>query len=143
MPQPDDAVPAARRRNMAAIKGRDTKPELIVRRQLHAAGFRFRLHRPDLPGRPDIALPKYRTVIFVHGCFWHRHNCRYFKWPKTRAAFWRDKIGANVLRDRKRRLELERLGWKVLVVWECETRSEPFSTLHKLSGTIRSGGSRL
>ena len=104
---------------MSAIKGRDTKPEMIVRRALHAAGFRFRLHRRDLPGRPDIVLPKYRTVIFVHGCFWHRHKCDKFVWPKTRAAFWREKIMGNVERDRRVRRELKRATWRVLVVWEC------------------------
>lgn len=105
---------------MAAIKGKDTTPELIVRRMLHASGFRFRLHRRDLPGRPDIVLPKYKTVIFVHGCFWHRHNCRYFKWPTTRAEFWRAKILSNVTRDKRNRRQLRRLGWSVIVVWECQ-----------------------
>lgn len=119
MSLPDSPVSAARSRNMAAIKGRDTSPELIVRRQLHAAGFRFRLHRKDLPGRPDIVLPKHQTVIFVHGCFWHKHNCRYFKWPKTREEFWHHKIMANVERDRRNREKLRALGWRVLVVWEC------------------------
>lgn len=117
---------------MAAIKGKDTTPELTVRRKLHAAGFRFRLQRRDLPGRPDIVLPRYRTVIFVHGCFWHRHRCRYFQWPKTRAEFWRDKIGSNVKRDGKQQRELVRLGWKVIVLWECEVRAGEFGALRPL-----------
>ena len=122
MSPPDRPVSAARSRNMAAIKGRDTSPELIVRRQLHAAGFRFRLHRKDLPGRPDIVLPKHRTVIFVHGCFWHKHNCRYFKWPKTRAEFWHEKIMANLLRDRRNQKALRSLGWRVIILWECQIK---------------------
>lgn len=106
---------------MARVGQKDTKPELVVRRALHRLGFRFRLHRRDLPGRPDIVLPKYRTAIFVHGCFWHRHpGCRRTTTPKTRTAFWRGKFEANILRDRKATEALEAAGWKVIVVWECE-----------------------
>lgn len=119
MSRPDEAIPAERSRNMSAIKGSNTKPELVVRRRLHAAGYRFRLHRKDLPGRPDIVLPMYRLAIFVHGCFWHKHNCRFFQWPRTRAAFWQGKILANVARDRRSVRALRALGWRVLVVWEC------------------------
>lgn len=114
---------------MAAIRGRDTKPELIVRRALHAAGLRFRLHRKDLPGRPDIVLPKYRTVIFVHGCFWHHHNCKYFVWPKTRAEFWRQKILTNQKRDRIVQRSLASAGWRVVVVWECRCSGEDLDSL--------------
>lgn len=117
---PEDRVSEVRSRNMAAIKGKDTKPEMLVRRALHRAGFRYRLHVRELPGRPDIVLPKYRLVIFVHGCFWHHHRCPAFVWPKTRAAFWREKIEGNAKRDRKVRAALRASGWTPIVVWECE-----------------------
>ncbi|HVR91635.1 MAG TPA: very short patch repair endonuclease [Novosphingobium sp.] len=107
---------------MAGIRSKDTKPEMILRRSLHRRGFRFRLHRRDLPGRPDVVLPKYGTVIFVHGCFWHGHDCRMFKWPKTREAFWRTKIEGNSARDTDALANLAELGWNVEVVWECELR---------------------
>jgi DNA mismatch endonuclease (patch repair protein) len=109
--------------NMARIRSRNTEPERLVRSILHRAGFRFRLHRSDLPGRPDITLPRYRTVVFVHGCFWHRHSrCRFAYMPKTRTKFWRSKFEQNVQRDREQRRQLRRAGWKVIVVWECELR---------------------
>ena len=114
-----------RSRNMAAIRSRNTKPEVRVRRVLHAMGFRFRLHRKDLPGRPDIVLPKYRTAIFVHGCFWHCHRCKYGSVvPATRAEFWAAKRGGNVARDRRHAAALRRLGWRVAVLWECEVRTD-------------------
>ncbi len=113
-----------RSRNMAAIKGRDTKPELTVRKLLHRLGYRFRLHRRDLPGTPDIVLPKYRTVIFVHGCFWHRHaGCRFSTNPKTRSEFWMKKFHQNIERDKRHFQEIEALNWKALVVWECELKN--------------------
>lgn len=117
---------ATRSRMMSGIRGKDTKPEMIVRRALHRAGFRYRLHAKDLPGKPDIVLPKYRTVIFVHGCFWHMHNCKFFKWPKTRPDFWREKISKNVERDREYLSVLENLGWSPIVIWECECKSGEF-----------------
>ena len=108
---------------MSRVRGKDTKPELLVRQFLHANGYRFRLHRKDLPGRPDITLPRLRTVIFVHGCFWHRHGgCPYFVVPKTRTDFWMEKIGRNVANDERQQAELRAAGWRVLVVWECELR---------------------
>lgn len=108
---------------MRAVRREDTKPELLVRKSLHALGLRFRLHRKDLPGSPDIVLPKHRTVIFVHGCFWHRHpGCRLASTPKTRQYYWLPKFDANVERDARKILQLEALGWHVLVVWECETK---------------------
>ena len=120
---PDVLTPEQRSRNMRAIKGRDTGPELIVRRLLHAMGYRFRLHRRDLPGRPDVVLPGRRVVLFVHGCFWHRHRCRFgCVEPATRPEFWRAKFGANVARDRRAMRALRRAGWRVIVVWECQTR---------------------
>ncbi|WP_085705679.1 very short patch repair endonuclease [Pseudomonas sp. B8(2017)] len=115
---------ATRSRMMAGIKGRNTRPEMIVRRFLHANGYRFRLHRRDLPGSPDIVLPRFRTCIFVHGCFWHRHDgCRYATTPKTRADFWQAKFTQNVERDGRARRALRADGWKVLTIWECELRS--------------------
>ena len=127
-------VSSVRSRNMAAIRGKDTAPELAVRRILHAMGLRFRLHRKDLPGRPDIVLPKHRTVVFVHGCFWHRHEgCRYTTTPKTRQEFWQTKFATNVERDRRNRTDLRQLGWRVIVVWECELR-QPSDLKERLSG---------
>ncbi|WP_093097182.1 very short patch repair endonuclease [Shimia aestuarii] len=113
-----------RSRNMAAIRGADTKPELVIRRGLHARGFRYRLHNRKLPGRPDLILPRYRAVIFVNGCFWHGHDCPLFKWPKTREEFWRDKIGGNVERDQKNQAELKAAGWRVGIVWECALKGK-------------------
>lgn len=105
---------------MSAIRSENTKPELIIRRALHRAGFRFRLHRRDLPGRPDIVLPKYCGVIFAHGCFWHGHECPRFRWPSgDRADFWRNKIIENQRRDEDVAEALKRMGWRFFVVWEC------------------------
>ncbi len=111
--------------NMSRIRGKDTKPEMRVRSLLHRMGFRFRLHRKDLPGKPDIVLPAYGTVIFVHGCFWHRHpGCRFAYQPKSRVDFWQTKFRRNVERHQEVTAELEELGWRVVVIWECETASE-------------------
>lgn len=107
---------------MAAVGSRDTAPELVLRRGLHARGFRFRLHVGDLPGTPDIVLPKHKCAVFVNGCFWHGHDCALFQWPRTRPDFWRSKIGSNQARDRRVQGELIDLGWRVLVVWECAIR---------------------
>lgn len=109
---------------MAGIRGKDTRPEMLIRRGLHAMGYRFRVHRRDLPGNPDIVLPKYRAVIFVHGCFWHGHECHLFKWPKTREEFWREKIGSNVKRDQRSEQCLTNLGWRVHAIWECELKGK-------------------
>ena len=117
---PDVVDKATRSRMMAAIKGKNTKPEIVVRKALHAAGFRFRLHVKDLPGKPDIVLPKYKTVIFVHGCFWHGHECKDFRWPKNRKTWWRKKIIGNRDRDAVHGIALKTLGWRVAVVWACQ-----------------------
>lgn len=107
---------------MARIGQRDTQPELAVRRSLHKFGYRFRLHRRDLPGRPDIVLPRHKTVVFVHGCFWHRHSgCKFASSPKSRIEFWNKKFATNVARDDRVQRELELAGWRVLTIWECET----------------------
>lgn len=119
----DKLTPAHRSWNMSRIKASNTKPERIVRSLLHQMGFRFRLYREDLPGKPDIVLPKFHTVIFVHGCFWHRHEgCKECTTPKSNTEFWLDKFRKNVERDDRVAQSLENLGWKVVVVWSCETK---------------------
>lgn len=118
----DTRSPEQRRRIMQAVKSKDTTPELLVRRLLHRLRYRFRLHRKDLPGRPDIVLPKYRKVILVHGCFWHSHGCAKGQPPKSRQDYWLPKLEANVNRDRDKTAQLEQLGWSVLIVWQCETK---------------------
>jgi DNA mismatch endonuclease, patch repair protein len=116
---------ATRSRMMAGIRGRNTGPELKLRRLLHAAGFRYRLHAKDLPGRPDIVLPRYRAAIFVHGCFWHRHpECRYATTPGSNTEFWTTKFAANVARDFVNERALIEAGWRVTIVWECELKRD-------------------
>jgi DNA mismatch endonuclease (patch repair protein) len=118
-----DVLSAAQRSYcMSRIRGKDTKPEHIIRRGLFALGFRYRLHRRDLPGCPDLTLPKYRAVIFIHGCLWHGHECHMFKWPSTNADFWRRKITTNRANDSKTMARLKELDWRVLTVWECAVR---------------------
>ena len=108
--------------NMSRIRSGNTKPEIVVRSLLHKLGYRFRLHRKDLPGKPDIVLPRYNSVVFVHGCFWHRHNgCKKATVPKTKNIFWREKFKGNIERDIKVQEELQSMGWKILIIWECET----------------------
>jgi len=121
-----DVVDAkTRSRMMSGIRGKNTKPEIIVRKFLHAAGFRFRLHVKDLPGKPDLVLPKYRTVIFVHGCFWHQHpGCKYAYSPKTNQVFWKTKLMGNVERDARHAIALKEQGWRCEVIWECEVANQ-------------------
>lgn len=110
---------------MSRIRDRDTKPEMLVRRIAHGLGFRFRLHRSDLPGSPDLVFARYRAVIMVHGCFWHRHHgCKRASSPQTRVRFWEDKFKSNVARDGRNETALRELGWRVMVIWECETNDE-------------------
>lgn len=119
----DRLSPDARSRLMSRVRGKDTAPEMVVRRLVHALGYRFRLHRKDLPGSPDLVFPGRRVVVFVHGCFWHRHEgCRLASTPKSNEAFWEAKFGRNVERDARKERELRALGWRVLVVWQCETK---------------------
>jgi DNA mismatch endonuclease (patch repair protein) len=109
--------------NMSKIKGKNTKPEMIVRKFLHSNGLRYKLHPPNIPGKPDLVFPKFKTVIFVHGCFWHGHDsCRYYVIPKSRTEFWTNKINSNKLRDTKVEGELSSLGWRILTVWECQLK---------------------
>jgi DNA mismatch endonuclease (patch repair protein) len=113
--------------NMSQIKGKDTKPEMLVRRFLHASGFRYKLHDKTLPGKPDIVLPKYKTVIFIHGCFWHGHkDCKYFVVPKTRTEWWLNKINGNIANDKKAAKALNEEGWKIIIIWTCELTALAF-----------------
>lgn len=134
----DTLTPAQRSAVMSKIKGRNSSPEMKVRRLLHRAGYRFRLHRRDLPGTPDIVLPRYCTAVFVHGCFWHGHDCRRFSWPKTNAAFWREKISSNKKRDMQAREALASKGWNVVVIWTCSLDEGIEALLDYLNG-LRTG----
>ena len=118
----DVLTPEQRHLNMSRVRGRDTKPELLLRRALHARGLRFRLHRRDLPGRPDCVFPRYHTCLLIHGCFWHGHDCSLFQMPSTRRSFWEEKIAKNRRRDRQVKGQLLAAGWRVIVVWECALR---------------------
>lgn len=134
----DVHTPEQRSYNMSRIKGRDTRPEKTLRSLLHRNGLRFRIHDKRLPGHPDIVLPRYRSIIFVHGCFWHRHpGCRYATVPETRSAFWKEKFKRNVERDRRNILLLEEAGWNPIVVWECELKKDPVSVLEKTLALLR------
>lgn len=114
---------ATRSRMMSGIQGKNTSPEVLIRKALHARGFRFRIHAKQLPGKPDLLFPKYKAAVFIHGCFWHGHACRYFKVPQTRTEFWMEKIGKNQIRDDLQEKALIEMGWRVLVIWECAVRS--------------------
>ena len=129
---------ATRSYNMSQIKGKNTKPEMLVRRFLFANGFRYRLHDPKLPGKPDIVLPKYKTIIFVNGCFWHGHKgCSYFVLPKTRTEWWLQKIKGTMNRDKAAEIALNVLGWKVILIWECQLKKNNLtSTLTSLLSEI-------
>ena len=133
----DTLSPSQRSQVMGRVRSKDTRPELAVRSLLHGMGYRFRLHSTELPGKPDIVLPRHQVAIFVHGCFWHRHpGCRANRTPKSRLAFWRAKFSANVKRDRAARQALRRHGWRVLVVWECEL-ADPDHLRGKLARFIK------
>lgn len=143
----DIVDPATRSRMMSRIRGRDTKPELRIRKALHARGFRYRVHQSRLPGKPDIVLPRFRAVVLVHGCFWHGHNCPLFRLPGTRTDFWRDKIARNQTRDREVAVALRDAGWRRTTIWECSLRGpqrRDFDTLiDRVSDWLRNGGSDL
>jgi DNA mismatch endonuclease (patch repair protein) len=130
---------ATRSYNMSRIRAKNTKPEIIARKFLFAQGFRYRLHDKKLPGKPDIVLPKYKTVIFIHGCFWHGHeNCRYFTIPKTRTKWWLKKISANIDNGIKAMRTLKKAGWKIFIVWSCQLKSNPEATLKKICNSLNS-----
>lgn len=134
---PSDVVdPATRSRMMSGIRGANTRPELTIRQGLHRRGFRYRLHDRKLPGKPDMVFPALKAVIFVNGCFWHRHECHLFKWPATREEFWRRKISRNREKDRENRQALRAAGWRVLTVWECAMKGRyrrPTDEVHNLA----------
>jgi len=139
----DIVSPAKRSRMMSGIKSKNTRPEIQIRQMLHKRGFRFRLHRKDLPGRPDIVLSKYNAVIFVNGCFWHGHqNCKLFRYPKSRTEFWEEKISGNRARDRKQLEALLDLDWRVTWVWECalkgKSKKEPDAVTEEIIGFLLS-----
>ena len=135
----DVHTPKQRSYNMSRIRGKDTKPEEMVRKYLFSQGFRYRKNDTRLPGKPDIVLPKYKTVIFVNGCFWHKHEgCKNFVWPKNNAEFWKDKITGNVVRDQENRKRLCALGWRIITIWECELRPRNReSTLNRVLSELR------
>ena len=132
---------------MSRIRGKDTKPEMRVRKFLHARGFRYKLHDTSLPGKPDIVLPKYKAVVNVHGCFWHGHHCHLFKWPKTNRDFWKKKIEGNILRDQKRLAEYSVAGWRSLIIWECamkgSKRFSPSELIRRIENWIYRGESSM
>lgn len=109
---------------MSGIRGKDTKPELIIRKGLHRSGYRYKLHDSQLPGKPDLVFPKYNAIIFVHGCFWHKHDCHLFKWPSSRKQFWKDKLLGNEEKDKENNQELRALGWRILLIWECALKGK-------------------
>lgn len=134
--------PQTRSRNMAAVRSLNTKPELMIRKALHASGLRYRINVRDLPGKPDIVLPRHRAVVFVHGCFWHRHECDLFRWPESRTEFWREKLDANAARDEKAADALDTAGWRQAVIWECALKGRKKrdfqDTMQRLIAWIRS-----
>ena len=130
---PDTVTPEIRSRMMAGIKGRNTRPEKAVRSAIHKLGFRYRLYYGALPGTPDLVFPKYRAVVFVHGCFWHGHDCHLFKWPKTREEFWRRKILLNKERDQCQFQALTALGWRVTTIWECALKGRTRISIEEIA----------
>lgn len=137
----DRITPEHRSWNMSRIRGKDTGPEKHLRSMLHRAGFRYRLHKAALPGKPDLVLPRYRTVIFVHGCYWHRHpGCRNATTPSTRREFWQEKFDGTVNRDARNRTALEAAGWTVLTVWECELKADAEGVVRRLADALRGDG---
>jgi DNA mismatch endonuclease (patch repair protein) len=120
----DNVPPEVRSRMMSGIKGKDTKPEMILRQGLHKLGFRYLLHDRRLPGKPDMVFPRFRAVIFAHGCFWHGHTCHLFKWPSTREEFWQNKINRNKEVDQSNTFRLKEMGWRIAIVWECSLKGK-------------------
>jgi DNA mismatch endonuclease, patch repair protein len=120
---------------MAGIKDKNTRGEITIRKALHKFGFRYQLHRKDLPGKPDLVFPKHGAIIFINGCFWHAHGCHIFKWPSTRTEFWRDKIGKNKIRDERNIQSCISMGWRVLVIWECALKGKTRRNLNEVIHT--------
>lgn len=135
----DVVIPEMRSRLMSGIRGKDTQPEIVVRSMLHSAGFRFRLYRRDLPGRPDLVLTKWHAAVFINGCFWHAHkNCKFFRLPTTRRGFWREKLDANRSRDSRVTSALADANWNVITIWECALRADSGAAIEHLQDAIRS-----
>lgn len=132
----DIVPPDVRSRMMSGIRGKNTKPELVLRQGLHALGFRYRLHDRSLPGSPDLVFPRYRAVLFAHGCFWHGHDCHLFRWPSTRAEFWQAKIARNREVDRRANDALEAAGWRRGVVWECALKGRTRLPVETVTGSL-------
>jgi DNA mismatch endonuclease (patch repair protein) len=132
----DVHTPKQRSYNMSRIKGKNTRPELLVRKWLWSSGYRYRLHRKDLPGKPDIIFSQQKKALFVHGCFWHKHNCRFFKWPQTNREFWKKKINKNIRRDQKNYHALNADGWSYLIIWECQVKDENSELISQLKRFI-------
>jgi DNA mismatch endonuclease (patch repair protein) len=133
-----DIVSKSKRSSMmSGIKNKDTKGELLIRKSLHALGFRYQLHRKDIPGRPDLTFPKFQAVIFINGCFWHAHNCHLFKWPSSRSDFWQEKITSNKIRDEKNHAKCTELGWKILVIWECSLKGKTKRSFNEVINTVQ------
>ena len=131
---------ATRSYNRSMIKGKDTKPEILARKYLFSHGFRYRKNVKELPGKPDVVLAKYKTCIFINGCFWHKHeDCRYFVWPKTNAEFWKNKIETNVIRDRNNYELLRAEGWNVIVIWECDLKKDLVQTMETVISELNAG----
>lgn len=132
-----------RSRMMSGIRGKDTRPELMIRSALHRHGFRFRLHYGQLPGKPDLVFPKYSAVVLINGCFWHGHDCHLFKWPSTREEFWHQKITSNQVRDARNSAEYKKRGWKSMVIWECalkgRTRLDPDDVVEIVASWLKFG----
>jgi DNA mismatch endonuclease (patch repair protein) len=129
----DHLSPEQRSWNMSRIRSRDTRPEIMVRSMLHRAGYRFRLHCQHLPGRPDVVLPRFKTAVFINGCFWHRHTgCKLATMPKSKSDFWQKKFDANVRRDHEQFASLSAIGWYVQVLWECQIKNNPANTIGRL-----------
>lgn len=126
-----------RSRIMAKIQGKNTKAEVMIRKALFKEGFRYRLYVKNLPGKPDLVFPKYKAVVFINGCFWHGHDCYLFKWPSTNSKFWHEKISSNSIRDKQHIIELEKLGWRVLTIWECSFRGKYMFPFQELISKIR------
>lgn len=133
---PDIVDTATRSRMMSGIRGKNTKPEMTIRSLLHRQGFRFRLHVKDMPGKPDIVLPRYRAVVLVNGCFWHGHDCSLFKQPSTRADWWREKLERNRRNDERARSSLEEAGWRIAVVWECALKGSDRINMADIEGQL-------
>lgn len=132
----DIVSPQTRSRMMSGIRGKNTKPEMLIRKALFARGFRYRIHDKNLPGNPDVVLPKYKAVILIQGCFWHQHDCHLFKWPKSREEFWQEKIASNKARDEKVIRDLIASGWRILILWECALKGKTRRPLEELSDMV-------